>query len=292
MAQANSTTQTLPDFTKLWNFGNPKETERRFLEILPNAEMIQDDSYLAQLLTQISRAQGLQGKFEEAHATLDRVEKMLTVNLRVARVRYYLERGRVFNSSHHSDQAMPLFMYAYELAAQISENKLVIDALHMVAIAEKDPNKQINWNLKAIAMAEENINSRDWLWALYNNIGESYLAIRNYESARLYFHKLVDLQKEKGEPDIYTLKDEARAIRLSGNATEAMAIIEPIFEKLRSENKDDGWIREEMAENLYALDEKKKAKPHFIKAYELLSNEDYCIRNEQDKLEHLKQMSG
>ncbi len=45
-----------------------------------------------------------------------------------------------------------------------------------------------------------------------------------------------------------------------------------------------------MAENFYALGQADKAKPHFIKAYELLSKEDFCIKNEQDKLKHLKEM--
>src|ERR1051325_6375254 len=108
MIQTDSA-QALPDFTKLWNFNKPEETEMRFREILPRAEISHDTSYLAQLLTQIARTQGLQRKFEEAHATLDRVEKMLTPDLKLARVRYLLERGRAFNSSDHQNKALPLF---------------------------------------------------------------------------------------------------------------------------------------------------------------------------------------
>ena len=286
------TTPSLPDFIKLWNFGNPAETEKKFRGILPRAESTHDASYLAQLLTQIARTQGLQGKFDDAHITLDRVEKMLTPNLKLAYVRYLLERGRAFNSSNHLDQALPLFIQAYELAGQIKEMKLAIDAVHMVAIVKKDPKEQIEWNLKGIAMAEADTNSRGWLWALYNNIGESYLLVEDYENASRYFHNLVEFQKEKGgEPDMYTLKDEARAIRLSGHPAEALIIIEPIFSKLQREKQDDGWIREEMAENLFSLGKKTEAKSHFVKAYELLSNEDSCIKNEQEKLQHLKEMA-
>jgi tetratricopeptide (TPR) repeat protein len=170
--------------------------------------------------------------------------------------------------------------------------KLAIDAIHMVALAKKDPKEQIGWNLKGIALAEADTNSRSWLWALYNNIGDCYLGMEDYENARLYFHKLVELQKEKGgEPDMYTLKDEARAIRLSGHPAEAFTIIELIFSKLQKEKQDDGWIREELAENLYALGKKKGARQHFIIAYELLSKEDFCIKNEQEKLNHLKEMA-
>jgi hypothetical protein len=37
----------LPDFIKLWNFGNPKETEQKFQEILSIAQTANDPSYVA-----------------------------------------------------------------------------------------------------------------------------------------------------------------------------------------------------------------------------------------------------
>src|SRR5207302_1880258 len=263
-----------------WNFNKPDETEQKFREILPRAEMAHDTSYLAQLLTQIARSQGLQGKFEDAHATLDRVEKMLTPDLKLARVRYLLERGRAFNSSDHQDKALPLFTQAYTLAESIYENGLAIDAVHMVAIAEPDKKAQIEWNLKGIAMAEADPKWGGWVRALYNNIRESYLALKDYEQAYFYFHKLAKFQKEKdGEADRYTLKDEAKALRLGGNPEISLEIIQPIFEKIHSENQDDGYILEELAEGLYATEKKEEAKKHFAKAYELLSKDDWYRKN-------------
>jgi tetratricopeptide (TPR) repeat protein len=162
----------------------------------------------------------------------------------------------------------------------------------MIAIAEKDPQSQIRWNLKGIEIANADTNSRGWLHALYNNIGESYLKIEDYDNACLYFHKLIELQTENGgEPDMYTLKDEARAMRLSGKPDEAIVLIEPICVKLRAQGRDDGWNSEEMAENLYALGRLPEAKPHFKKAYELLAMDVFCIRNEQEKLLHLREMA-
>ncbi len=285
-------TEALPDFIKLWNFGNPSETEQKFCALLPHAEVANDPSYLAQLLTQIARTQGLQGKFDEAHSTLDQAEKMLTPDLKLARVRYFLERGRVFNSSDHQQEAILLFIQASTLALSTKEIKLAVDAIHMIAIAKRDPQEQIEWNLKGIEMAKSDPNSVGWLHALYNNIGESHLVLKDYENAKLYFHKLAGLQNERnGEADMYTLKDEARATRLSGQPNEALVIIEPILKKLIEAKQDDGWIREEMAESLFALGQKDRAKQHFMKAYELLSKEDFCIKSEQDKLKHLKEMT-
>src|SRR3954470_22224789 len=96
----------MEDFDKLWDYQHPDQTEQKFREILPRAEQANDPSYLAQLLTQIARAQGLQKKFQDAHATLHRVEKMLTPDLKLARVRYWLELGRIYNSSGDPLRAM------------------------------------------------------------------------------------------------------------------------------------------------------------------------------------------
>jgi tetratricopeptide (TPR) repeat protein len=289
MIQADTNVQALPDFIKLWNFGNPSETEKKFREILSRAEMSHDISYHAQLLTQIARTQSLQAKFEQAHAILDTVEKMLTPDLKLAKVRYLLERGRTFNSSDHQDKALPLFMEAYQLAESISNNYLAIDAVHMVAIAEPDKEKQIQWNLKGIAMADADPKSKVWVQALYNNIGECYLAVKDYDSAYLYFHKLAEFDKERfGKADKYTLKDQAKALRLGGHPDKSLAIIEPVFVKLDSDKNDDGYIREELAESLYASGNLAKSKPHFKKAYELLLEDEWYKKN--GDLKRLKEL--
>jgi len=288
--QADTNAHSLPDFTKLWNFNDPAATEKKFREILPRAEASHDTSYLAQLLTQIARTEGLQSHFDKAHATLDRVEKMLTPDMKLARVRYLLERGRVFNSSEHPDKALPLFHQADELAESINEMGLAIDAVHMVAIAEPDPKQQVEWNLKGIAMTESDSRWVGWQRAFFNNIGESYLLLKDYKSAALYFHKLSVIQQEKdGGANIYTIKDEAKALRLGGHPEKSLKMIEPVFKKLQSEKQDDGYIREELAEALYASGKKEEAKPHFLKAYELLSKDDWYLKH--GNIERLKDLA-
>src|SRR5437762_3493884 len=105
-------TESLPDFDKLWDYGNPAETERRFRELLPVAEGSGNLAYLLELKTQLARTLGLQRKFEEAHLILDKVEPLLSPEMNRVRVRYLLERGRAFNSSKHPDEARPLFLEA------------------------------------------------------------------------------------------------------------------------------------------------------------------------------------
>ena len=99
----------LPSFDALWNFDDPAGTEARFRELLPRARESSDPSYAAELLTQIARTQGLQQKFDQAHATLDQVDASLKPEMKVAKVRSLLERGRVLNSSRKARESVPIF---------------------------------------------------------------------------------------------------------------------------------------------------------------------------------------
>src|SRR6476620_5451009 len=117
----------LPDFDTLWDYDKPAETEQQFRALLPLAEQSDDRSYHIQLLTQIARAEGLQRKFAEAHATLDSAQARLSTDLIQAQVRYLLERGRVFNSSGQAERAKPIFLEAWELARAQQEDFYAID---------------------------------------------------------------------------------------------------------------------------------------------------------------------
>ena len=65
------------DLDSLWDYELPGPTEKKFRELLPAALDSLDISYLAELLTQIARAEAIQKKFSEAQKALDRVEKAL-----------------------------------------------------------------------------------------------------------------------------------------------------------------------------------------------------------------------
>src|SRR5438445_12596971 len=90
----------LPDFDSLWDYDHPNVSERRFRELLLVALDSRDFPYLTQLLTQIARAEGLQRKFQDAHETLDRVEKALrrAEPDEKTTAPYLLERRRGFNA--------------------------------------------------------------------------------------------------------------------------------------------------------------------------------------------------
>jgi tetratricopeptide (TPR) repeat protein len=127
----------LPSFDALWNFDDPAGTETRFRELLAKAKESADPGYAAELQTQIARTQGLQQKFDEAHATLDRVDASLKPDMKTAKVRSLLERGRVFNSSGKAKESIPTFKEALRVAQESGLENYAIDAVHMLGIAEK-----------------------------------------------------------------------------------------------------------------------------------------------------------
>ena len=92
---------------RLWNFEDPELSEQRFRDAMADQEYDQDER--AELATQLGRAIGLQGRFEEADALLDSIdgEDEPTIGVRIL-----LERGRVLNSSGHAAMAVPLFEQA------------------------------------------------------------------------------------------------------------------------------------------------------------------------------------
>jgi tetratricopeptide (TPR) repeat protein len=199
-----------------------------------------------------------------------------------------LERGRNFNSSDRPKEALPFFSQAFELAMAEKFARYAIDAAHMMAIAEADPEKQIQWNLRGIEMAQADESQRGWLWSLYNNIAESYALLAEYQTSLDYVRKLLAFQKETAEADVFTLKDEARFLRMLGKEEEALEILEPLI--LQHEN--NGWVQEEMAESLHALDRNGEALPHFQRAWELLSEDGWCVKKEPGKLARLRRMAS
>ena len=281
----------LTKFDALWNYADPTGTEAKFRSLLPQAKASADAGYELELLTQIARAEGLQSNFGIAHATLDEVESRLRgQDLPVARVRCLLERGRVFNSSGKTDRALPLFIEAAGRAEAIPHWRYAIDAVHMVAVAEPSVERQIEWNRRGIGMVLDHPDQRGWLFALYNNLGESYLKVKRYDDALACFRNYVALNVERGqEPDAFATKDIAKCLRLLGDADEALATIALVHEKLRSDGNPDGWISEEYAECLLAQGKDDQARPHFEKALELLSRDAWVVAHDPAKIERLKE---
>lgn len=291
-----SNAQALINFDKLWNYDNPAETEAKFIELIPMAKSSGNNDYYLQLKTQIARAQGLQNKFEEAHATLNEIETLISVDTPVAETRYLLERGRVYNSSNNQATALPIFLKAFDLALIRTQDNLAVDAAHMVAITDKDPETQMKWNLKAISIAE---NSKDprvkgWLGSLYNNMAWTFHDTGKFPEALDLFKKALSFFQEK-ESDASTIRiakwSVARAYRSLEKYSEALEIQTALEKELNEANEVDGYVYEELAEIYLLKSDKEKAKHYFNLAYEELSKDEGLKTNEPKRIERLKVLS-
>lgn len=282
---------TLPDFDRLWDFSNPAQTEVQFRELLPVAEKSGDLDYRLQLLTQIARTQGLQRKFDEAHATLDWVEPQLQSGS-VSEIRFNLERGRVFNSSKKQQIARPLFIKAYDLSLQAKQDNYAVDAAHMVAIVEPGFDQQMEWNLKALNVAEQSrdLRAQGWLGSLYNNIGWSYHDKNKFNEALDMFQRALAFREKKGNAQTVRIAKwcVARTFRSLGKIEEAFEM----QKQLEKEDKGDGFIPEELAELSLLRGNTEEAKYYFGLAYELLSTNEWFKANEAPRLARIKQLAG
>jgi tetratricopeptide (TPR) repeat protein len=260
----------LHDFDALWNYDDPTATEQQFRALLPRAEQGDDRSYHAQLLTQIARAQGLQHKFADAHATLDAAQALLAPELSVAGIRYLLERGRVFNSSQQVEQAQPLFQQAWEQAQVAQQDFYAIDAAHMLAIIAA-PEQQLAWNLHALALAAQSQQprARTWMGSLYNNIGWAHHEAGRYEQALDFFQQALREREAAGHADQIRIARWciARAQRSLGQFEAALATQRELLAELELAGEKDGYVFEELAENLLALNQPTAAQTYFALAH-------------------------
>ncbi len=286
----------LPDFDKLWNYGKPEETETKFRALLNEAEKSGNKDYHLQLLTQIARTFSLRAKFDEAHKVLDEVKSQLNEATKVAELRYLLERGRTFNSAKRIAEAIPLFAEAYELSLERKQDFYAVDAAHMLAIAEKDPAKQMEWNLKAVGLAEKSKDekAKGWLGSLYNNIGWTYHDTGMFENALGIFEKALEFRQKKGQAaETRVAKwSVGRALRSLKKHDEALKIQRTLEKEFDSLPEKDGFVFEELGELLLLTDKEEEAKKYFGLAYDELVKDTWLAENEPKRLGRLKELGG
>jgi tetratricopeptide (TPR) repeat protein len=267
----------LPDFDAMWDYDDPAGTEAKFREVLPQAEASGDVSYHAQLLTQIARAQGLQQDFDGAHRTLDEVEAMLRQDLVVAKLRYLLERGRVWETGQAG-----------------GEDDYALDAAHMMAIVEP-PEEQLVWAEKAMNLAERTTDphAKRWLGPLYNNTGWTYHDLGQYDKALELFEKSLAFREERNDANGIRIAKWtiARAYRSLGRVDEALEMQRKLAAQREAEGLEpSGYVFEEIGECLLLGGKPDEARPYFKQAHEILSQDQWLVANESERLERLKRL--
>ena len=263
----------LPDLQALWDYDDPAGTESIFRAVLAKPEVLGNQSYHAELLTQIARAQGLQRQFDEAHRTLDEADAMIDADMHGARVRLLAERGRVFNSSGSTEKAKPCFVEAWELASRERIDGLAVDAAHMIAIIESG-DEALRWDQKALDLANVSgdPDAQRWKGSLCNNIGWTHHGDGDFDTALEYFEQALEYRKAQDKEDDICVARwcVAKCLRSLERVEEALAIQRDLEKQIADIENPDGYVYEELAECLHALGRADEAKPYFRRAHELL----------------------
>jgi tetratricopeptide (TPR) repeat protein len=284
----------LPDFDALWDYDDPAATELHFRGLLVQAERSGNTGYYAQLLTQLARAQGLQRRFAEAHVTLDQAAALLSSLPTVAQLRYLLERGRVFNSAGMPDTARPLFDAAWRLAQTLGDDSYAVDAAHMLAIVAP-PAEKLAWEQQALALAERSAQprARKWRASLYNNMGWSYHEQGQHAQALTLFEQALAARVEAGNAhDIHVARwCVARELRALGRYADALAVQQQLADALAQRGAHDGYVEEELGENLLALGREAEAQPYFARAYQALAQDAWLVDHEPERLARLQHLA-
>ncbi|MEE2908004.1 MAG: tetratricopeptide repeat protein [Planctomycetota bacterium] len=279
-----------PDFDALWNFAKPNETEVAFQKLLPEITATGEVDQHAQLLTQIARTQGLQRRFDDAHATLNTVEAMLTEDTPTARIRYLLERGRTLNSSGSPKEASVLFQEAWKAAPGLDLHGYAVDAAHMLAIVDRA--HAMEWNEQALAYAEscDDAQARKWLGSLYNNIGWDWHDRGDPAKALEYFEKCLMFRQTSGEQNRVREAQwcVARALRSLERYDEALAMQRALAKELDEVGETDGFVHVELGELALIRDDDKEVRRQFARAWELLSKNQNYVVGSAEALQRMK----
>ena len=263
------------DINALWDYGDPGLSEQRFVAALDQAS--EDEKLM--LYTQIARTYGLRRNFPKARELLARVEPRLHVASPEVRARYFLELGRTYASpAHPKDARTPAnldiarrhFLHAHEIAAGARLDFLAIDALHMMAAVDPEPDRQLEWNAKAVACMERSDQAevKEWEGPLRNNIGYALHLKGEYKAALAQFSLSRAAYERAGRVRDVRIADWmiAWTYRAQRKYAEALAIQLGLERAWEADGESDPYVFEEL-EHLYrALGDEQRARRYGSKA--------------------------
>ena len=238
----------MSDIDSLWNYNDPAASEVRFRAALAGAA----PARRLEILTQLARAQGLQRRFDDAHRTLDEVAVGLASAPPRTRLRYLLERGRVFNSAGAPERARPLFADALALSeSDPAEAFYAIDAAHMLAIVAP-ADEALEWNRRALALAEaaEDERARGWRGSLLNNLGWAYYDAGDLPAALDALQRALAERRARGSAEDVRVARwcVARVWRHLGQVAEALAEQRALRAEYEALGQRSDYVEEEIAE--------------------------------------------
>lgn len=279
------------DIETFWEYGDPAASETRFRAAFERATA---DERL-ELMTQIARTHSLRRQFDAAHGELDAVERRLGGAGAAPRARYFLERGRTFNSAGDKGRAAELFHEAWKVAIAARLEGLAVDAAHMLAIVEP-PASAAQWTARGVdlARASTDAKARGLLPALLNNHAWNLYDERRYEEALAVFREAETAWHATGRQPQGRIAtwSVARALRALGRHDEALQLQTGLEREWQAAGGVDGYVFEEIAENLEALGRTAEATRYFQRAEQELGKDPQFARDEADRWQRITSLAA
>lgn len=282
---------------QLWNPADLPASEAAFKALLPEAERLNNQWAIIELLSMIGRAEAFQQKFTQARSSLDRAEKLLSEQQASyqlsAKIRWLIERGRLHIFEKTPFPARKLFAEAWTLAINSGEDYFAVEIAQLLATTEPQKVQQ-EWINRAIKIAEESPlpKTKLWLGGLYTSLGWKFYDLREYEKALETFQTAHNHYKTSENPreSFVAQWSIGKVLRALGKTEEALAIQKALLSQLGIGGQRDGRLYEELAECLQILQRTTEAQIYFELAYRELSNDEWVTDNQPLKLKRLKDL--
>ena len=283
----------MTELDDLWDYDDPGPSEARFRAAIELAVAGGDPAAADEARTQVARSLGLQGRYDEGHAILDRLEAEHAADDRI-RVRVRLERGRLMRSSGDPAASVTPFEAAWDLAVTLGEDGLAVDAAHMLALVDAPPGER-TWHERALDLADTSPDpaARKWRGSLWNNIGWAHFEAGDLDGALAAFETALTARREQGRAKETRIAEwcVARCLRSLDRPAEALAIQERLaVETADAGEPEDGYGAEEIGECLLVMGRGEEARPYFARAAATLDADPSMAEHEPDRIARLRRL--
>ncbi len=284
--------------------GDPVKIESALQELLPQALQLSDNSTYVQMLSQIALMQAVQKKFEQAHATLAIAQAACKSDDYQGLAGLTLEQGRVWQQQGDLVQAATYFHASYELSLAHNLDYHTINAAHMIAIIVPSVSDKIAWNLKALDLAEQTQDAKahSWLAPLYNNLGQNYFDVHEYQKSLEHYQKALQLfeQDKKYSNTLFAQWTIGRCLRALQNYDQALILQQQLLSKMQKMAEQEkygmpeemfflvfGFVYEELAEIYAAQGDVSKSDDYARLALRYLESNEMFMTTSPERIERL-----
>jgi tetratricopeptide (TPR) repeat protein len=145
-----------------------------------------------------------------------------------------------------------------------------------------------------VARASQDPKAQALIPAMLNNNAWDLHDVGRFAEALPLFEEAQAEWIARGKPEQMRIAKwaVARCLRSLGRYDEALTIQRTLEAEHRATGSADGYVFEEIAENLAALGKLDEAKPYFGRAVAELSQDDWFVKNEATRLANLRARAG